>query len=145
MQKCTECQPERAEGPPRCGRAGPSPTPPRRTVATWTPPLAPERLLIHYNTPLARDEGLHIRAGQGGVWRAEALRRKMGRRRWRRRWTPGAFYIEAAAVAHLSGHLDTHTDEVSRRSGGASPARPCERERRPPIVVPPIRCSAVDR
>jgi hypothetical protein len=62
VEQCTERQPERAEGPPRCGRAGPSPTPPRRTVATWTPPLAPERLLIHYNTPLARDEGLHIRA-----------------------------------------------------------------------------------
>jgi len=135
-------QPQRAEGPLRCGRACPSPTPPRRTAAIWKPPLAPEHLLIHYNTPLARDEGLHIRAGQGGAWRAEELRRQMGTRRWRRRWTPGAFYVEAAAVAHLSAHLDTHTDEVSRRSGGASPTRPCERERRPPIVALP---SAVRR
>ena len=111
--------------------------PPRRTAATWCPPLAPERLLIHYNTELARDEGLHVRAGQGGAWRAQVLGRQMGRRRWRRRWTPGAFYVEAAAVAHLSGHLHTHTDEVSRRSGGASPAQPCERERRPPIVALP--------
>ena len=40
--------------------------------------------------------------------------------------TPGVFTLEARPAAHLSGRVDTHPDELPRRSGYARPLLPCE-------------------